>query len=131
MNFYIWRDNVVGSLLGLSDTTYQRLAWSGAIAASDGSPDEMLATLLDDWAFASFLSQNREQLSSYQGNAVNSLLAATSQYIETESEYDGNAERVLANEKWRDIVVAARDLYLALCPKEEVAKRQAKPQGSV
>ena len=83
----------------------------------------MLATLLDDWAFPSFLSDNREQLSSYQGDAVNSLLAATSQYIETESQYDGNAERVLANEKWRDVVVAARYLYLALCPEEEVAKR--------
>jgi hypothetical protein len=119
MNFYIWRDNIVGSLLGLSDTTYQRLAWTGAIQVSDGSPDEMLSTLLDDWAFQSFLSDNREQLSGNQVDAVNSLLTAVSRYLETEAEYDGNAERVLANGKWREIVMAARNLYLALCPKSE------------
>lgn len=116
MNFYIWRDRVVGSLLGLADTAYQRSAWSGAIDSSDKSPDEMLVTLLDDWAFASFLVDNREQFNDSQAQRVELLLRAIFHYQKTESDYDGDVERVLTSTAWRDIVIKARNLYIALCP---------------
>lgn len=116
MNFYIWRDNVVGSLLGLSDTSYQRLAWTGAIESSDGSPEEMLATLMDDWAFESFMPDNREQFNDFQLERTDSLLVAIRQYLKNEPAFAGDTEHVLANGSWRDVVISARDLYLALCP---------------
>jgi hypothetical protein len=116
MNFYIWRDNVVGSLLGLSDIKYQRLAWTGGISSSDGSPGEMLSTLLDDWAFADFAEDNSDQLDDRQKAHINLLLNAIDRYQKCEADYGANPDRVLASEVWGGVVMAARELYLALCP---------------
>lgn len=116
MNFYTWRDRVVESLLGLADVEYQRAAWSGALESSDVSPDEMLSTLLDDWAFSSFLADNREQLNDYQAQCIESLLCALINYQKTEPDYGGDMERVFASDAWYDVVTKARDLYIALCP---------------
>lgn len=107
---------MVGSLLGLSDTVYQRLAWSGAIDSSDGSPDEMLTTLMDDWAFPSFVEDNRNKLNNSQAHQVESLLGAISHYQKTEPYYDEDMERVIASKAWCDVVIGARNLYIALCP---------------
>lgn len=116
MDFYLWRDNVVGSLLGLSDTGYQRLAWTGAIASADGTPEEMVCTLVDDWAFFSFVSDNRDRLNAGQIDSSNALVQAIRAYQEIEPKFDGNVDRTLENEEWLGVVAAARKLYVALCP---------------
>jgi len=116
MNFYIWRDNVVGSLLGLADVGYQELAWSGAIESSDGTPDEMLVTLMNDWAFPSFVTDNREHFNESQIERISSLLSAIDRYVKSEPDYTGDRARVFASDAWRDIVAGARELYIALCP---------------
>lgn len=116
MNFYIWRDRVVENLLGLADTTYQRLAWTGAIESADGSPDEMVVALLDECAFGRFLSDNRKQFNELQAQRVDCLFHALERYVKTEPDFDGNVDHILASATWRDIVIKARDLYVALCP---------------
>ena len=116
MNFYIWRDNVVGSLLGLSDIGYQELAWSGGIESSDTSPDEMLITLMNDWALASFVTDNREHLNESQIERISSLLSAIDRYVKSEPDYTRDRERVFASDAWRNVVINARELYISLCP---------------
>ncbi len=116
MDFYRWRDNVVSSLLGLSDTRYQRLAWTGVIASSQNTPDEMLCTLVDDWAFFSFATDNRDCLNTEQVNSSNALVRAIRAYQDSEPDFDGNVDRTLENDAWLRIVDAARTLYVALCP---------------
>lgn len=115
VDFYRWRENIVGSLLGLSDTSYQRLAWTGVIETSQNSPDEMLCTLVDDWAFFSFATDNRDCLNVEQINSSNALMRAIRAYQETEPDYDGNVDRILENDAWLRVVEAARTLYVALC----------------
>lgn len=124
MNFYIWRDRIVESLLGLSDITYQRLTWSGVITSSDGSPDEMLVTLMDDWAFASFVPDNHQILNDCQIKKIESLLNAISHYQKKEPDYNGDVDRVLENKAWCDVVAKARDLYIAFCPRDEIGPSQ-------
>lgn len=116
MNFYIWRDNVVESLLGLADIEYQRLAWTGAIPSADGTPDEMLCTLVDDWAFASFAVDNKDHLDLKQVDKAASLMAAIRVYQDGASDFDGDVDRTLRDEAWLSVVEAAKRLYIALCP---------------
>lgn len=116
MNFYVWRDNIVGSLLGLSDIDYQRLVWTGAIPSGDGSPEEMVCRLIDDWAFLCFAADNMDYLSVDQVREIDLLVAALRMYQETSPNFDGDVDRVLSDEVWLGIVAAARRLYVALCP---------------
>lgn len=117
MDYYNWRDNVVVSALALSDMTYQRLAWTGAIPTSNGTPEEMLAGLLDDWAFINFAEDNREKLSKDQALQCERLITAAHNHQQFGPVFDGSAERVLGSESWREVVEAARSLYFVLCPK--------------
>ena len=116
MNFYIWRDNIIECLLGLSDENYQRLAWTGAVPSSDTSPDEMLVTLVDDWALASFVPDNRPLLTHGQVELVGALVAAIESYQFTQPGFDGDVDRVLASNEWQNVMRAAKGLQLALSP---------------
>lgn len=118
MDFYTWRDNVVGSLLGLSDLDYQRLAWTGAISSADGTPEEMLCTLVDDWAFMSFAADNMDRLSIDQVHEADLLAAAVRRYQKNSPDFDGNVDQTISDEAWLGIVAAARRLYVALCPSD-------------
>jgi hypothetical protein len=119
VDFYRWRENVVGSLLGLSDTRYQRLVWTGVIASSENTPDEMLCTLVDDWAFFSFSAENRACLNAEQINSSSALMRAIRAYQETEPDFDGDVDRMLKNDAWLSVVEAARTLYVVLCPNRQ------------
>lgn len=116
MDFYIWRDNIVTSLLGLADTEYQRLSWSGLISSADTTPEEMICTLIDDWAFTSFAGDNSDRLNAVQIREINKLNDAIIKYQHESPTFDGNVEAFISNDAWQVVTIAARSLYFALCP---------------
>lgn len=116
MDFYIWRDNIVTSLLGLADIEYQRLAWSGSISSADTTPEEMICTLMDDWAFKSFVDDNASHLNANQIRIINQLVSAIEKYQNESPNFDSHVETAISDSTWRMVVTSARTLYLALCP---------------
>ena len=116
ISFYIWRDNVVTSLLGLADRSYQQLAWRGEIASADGTPLEMLASLWHDFAFESFASDNPGQLTSQQIELCNVLASAIAAFVQDHSSWLGQEHNEAAELSWQQVVTQSQALYHALCP---------------
>ena len=116
ISFYIWRDNVVTSLLGLADREYQQLAWRGEIASSDGDPSEMLSALWHDFAFESFASDNAGHLTTEQVDLCNALSGSISAFFQHHSSWLGLERNDAAENSWQQVVLHSQSLYHALCP---------------
>ena len=116
LDFYIWRDNVVTSLLSLCDRRYQRLAWSGTIATSEGAPYEILNHLYEEGLLEEFAIDHRSMLTERQISLLHDLCPLILRFYKQHGDWLGEEHNTVAVQDWEILAAKGRELYHALCP---------------
>ncbi|HYG06223.1 MAG TPA: hypothetical protein VD865_07385 [Stenotrophomonas sp.] len=106
-SYSAWLGNVRMIAEAFADSEFQRDAWSGRLASSLSSPDEMMCVYFDDVLVPDFIAENRSDIGEGCAAVGAALTALLEQFPWPMDNGFISAELLLEMPQWSDVCKAA------------------------